>query len=196
MRGSSSLLTLALVLLLGGIGCARFNKKPPLKPFVPPPVTVRTMPDQVLVLGDPPPNLNLYADVMAIPFPLVTIEVEPPEPPRPPVAKTRPATPPVTVTTPGEPTPPPVSVPKLTQILTDDEVRRYRGELDEAANSADRILESTARRPLTAKQTEMVQQVRAFLRQAHEQRDADLVTARNLARRAAILARDLQSTLR
>ncbi len=189
-------LALTIALALTGTGCELFKKKTALKPFVPPPITVRTVPEQVLIVGDPPPLPGLFADASAIPFPLGTTQIEIPEPPRPPAARTRPSTPPVTVTTPGEPPPPPVSVPKLTQILTDDEVRRYRTELDDAAGAAERILESTTRRPLTAKQNELVRQIRAFLRQAQEQRDADLVTARNLARRAGILARDLQSTLR
>jgi hypothetical protein len=189
-----------LLLIASGTGCAhlRLGKKKPMpRPFVPPPVVVRTIPQQPLIIGDPPPNPGLFADIAFIPYPPFGKELELPERPKPPAPKPRPSPPPATTTeTPPEPTPPPVPVPKLTQILTESQVKQYRADYDEAAGSAERILESAARRSLNLAQTESVQQVRNFLRQAQEQRDTDLSAARNLARRAAILARDLQTTLR
>jgi len=191
---------LALIVLaaIGVAGCQRLplKKKAPLRPFVPPPVTVRTVPPQPLIITDPPPNPGLFLDVSSIPYPIFGATLELPERPKPPTPRFRPTTQPPPATEPAEPTSPPVSVPKLTQILSDEEARKYRAEMEEARGSAERVLEAAVRRPLNATQTELAQQVRVFLRQASEQRETDLVAARNLARRAAILARDLQSTLR
>jgi len=38
--------------------------------------------------------------------------------------------------------------------------------------------------------------IRSFTQQARDQRDTDLMTARNLAQRADVLAKDLQRSLR
>ena len=80
--------------------------------------------------------------------------------------------------------------------MSDEDVRKHRADMDEARGSAERVLDAAGKRPMTAAQAEMVRQVRDLLRQAQAQQDNDLVSARTLARRAAVLARDLQTTLR
>jgi hypothetical protein len=82
------------------------------------------------------------------------------------------------------------------QLLTADEQRRYQGELDQYLRSAEAIVAQAGMRTLDAQQSDMVVRIRAFTQQARDQRDTDLMTARNLAQRADILARDLQRSLR
>lgn len=192
--------TLFLLITLAAVpGCSRLavKKKAPLKPFVPPPIVVRTTPIEPLVIGEPPLNPGLYLDPESIPFPIFAPQLELPERPKPQPARTRPVTPPAPAVEPVEPpTPPPVAVPKLTQIMSDEDARKYRADVEEARSSAERVLEAASRRQLTSTQAGLVRQVRDFLRQAQTQQETDLVSARNLARRAAILARDLQGTLR
>lgn len=190
-------LILMLAVLLSGCTLLRPKPRPVPKPFVPPPPMVRTIPDEPLIVGEPPPNPMLFADIASIPFPIFAPKLEVLPPPRVDRPKTRPNTTPTPPTEAvAEPTPPPVPVPKLTQILTDQEVRRYRGELDQSTRTAEQILQSALGRQLNQTQSSTANQVRTLLRQASEQRETDLVAARNLARRAEILARDLQRTLR
>lgn len=104
-----------------------------------------------------------------------------------PAAQTAPEPPP------QQPAPEP---PKLVQLLTPAEQRRYQGELDAYLRSADAILASVAMRSLDTQQADLVVRIRSFSQQARDAREADLMTARNLAQRADVLARDLQRTLR
>jgi hypothetical protein len=189
----------AFILIATLAGCSRLplKKKVQLKPFVPPPIVVRTTPPaEPLIVGEPPPNPGLYMDPESIPFPIFGPQLELPERPKPQPTRTRPTPAPAPVEPVEPPAPPPVSVPKLTQIMSDEDARKYRSDVDEARGSAERVLDLAGRRALNGTQAELMRQVRDFLRQAQAQQDTDLVSARNLARRAAILARDLQSTLR
>jgi hypothetical protein len=199
MRITRAKLALMVWALLTASACARLplKKKEPIKPFVPPPIVVRTIPTEPLVVGEPPANPGLYLDPASIPFPIFAPQLELPERPKPQPVRTRPTAPPAPAPETVEPpVAPPVAVPKLTQIMSDEEARKYRADVDEARGSAEKVLDAAAKRPLTAEQGETVRQVRDLLRQAQAQQDTDLVSARTLARRAAVLARDLQTTLR
>jgi hypothetical protein len=156
------------------------------------------MPPEIPLITDMPPMVGgVYADLAEIAAPNLGPPIAMPErpPAPPPRQRPTPAVPP-TVELPVEPAPPPVQVPKLTRILTDEETRRYRGEVDQSTRTAEQVLEAASRRQLSNTQNVLAQQVRTFVRQAREQRDGDLVAARNLAGRALILARDLERTLR
>ncbi len=125
-------------------------------------------------------------------------EIDVPEPPpqqprrprRPTTAPIQPAQEPA----PAQPQSP--EPPKLVQLLTADEQRRYQAELDQSLRSAEAIVAQAATRTLDAQQSDLVVRIRAFTQQARDQRDTDLMTARNLAQRADVLARDLQRSFR
>jgi hypothetical protein len=199
MRTGRTRLMLIVWALVAASSCARLplKKKEPIKPFVPPPIVVRTIPVEPLVVGEPPANPGLYLDPASIPYPIFAPQLELPERPKPQPPRTRPATQPAPpAETVEPPVAPPIAVPKLTQIMSDEDARKYRTDVDEARGSAEKVLDTASKRPLTAAQAEVVRQVRDLLRQAQAQQDTDLVTARTLARRADVLARDLQTTLR
>src|SRR5262249_19594548 len=119
--------------------------------------------------------------------------VFPPPPTTPPVKRPPVATgtkpPPVTVT---EPTP---ATPRLGQIFTAEQSREYTKVLEDSAARAQRNLTVIERKRLTAEQGRRVETIRAFLKQAEQARDQDLLTAVNLARRADLLAKDLVESL-
>jgi hypothetical protein len=87
-------------------------------------------------------------------------------------------------------------VPRLTQLLSPEEQRQYNQEIDEALERAHRNVALIAQRPLNAEQQSLLERVHAFLQQTVELRQLDLVTARSLAQRADLLARDLERSTR
>lgn len=90
--------------------------------------------------------------------------------------------------------PEPAVLPKLTQLLTDEERWAYSKEIDDGLVRINEILKKVEGRPLTENQTLLLNRVRAFLRQVAETRKTDLVTARGLLERAELLAADLERT--
>jgi hypothetical protein len=117
-------------------------------------------------------------------------------PPRP--RPTTPVAPPTQeVDPPPTPAPPPVPVaPQLSEILTDDRTRQYQADIAAFVARARAVVKrASARRGLTARQTEAVQRINTFLQQAEESKAKDLVTAHELARRADLLGQDLLRSL-
>jgi hypothetical protein len=132
--------------------------------------------------------------------PLVTETQEPPAPP--PEPKPKPASTakrPVTAPKPlGEtkPVPEPSLVPKLTQLLSEEEQWEYNREIDEKLLAISQTLATLEKRPLKAEQMEVLARVRAFAEQTTKTREVDLITARSLVRRAELLAQDLEASTR
>jgi hypothetical protein len=87
-------------------------------------------------------------------------------------------------------------VPRLTQILSPEDERKYRSEIDGALEGARSALTSSSGRTLTPTQAAVAQQLRGMIRQVESLRATDLVSAQRLAERARILATDLSRSLR
>jgi hypothetical protein len=140
----------------------------------------------------PPPELALASwDVGELPPPEILPPLEIPERPAPP-----PRPKPRAEAPPPDPAPPATAVPQLGQLLTEEQERQYRGELDQALRETSAILNSVARRRLTRDQRSLAERARSFAIQAEAQRSVDLLTARNLARRAQILSQEIQRTIK
>jgi hypothetical protein len=83
----------------------------------------------------------------------------------------------------------------LGQIYTAEQVREYTKSLQESLDRVKRVLGAVEGKRLNSEQSEIVNRIRTFQKQAEQARDEDLVTAVNLARRADILAKDLLERL-
>jgi hypothetical protein len=182
------LCALALAVALGG--CSK-KPKATLRPMPLPPVPSYRIPADPEPMPEPPVNTLAALEVAELPAPASLPPLEIPDRPAPtPRARPRAGA------MPPESAAPPAPVPQLGQLLSEEEMRGYRAELDQAAKETSAILAAAARYPLTREQKSLADRARVLSRQAEAQRATDLVTARNLARRALILAQELQRTLR
>jgi hypothetical protein len=188
------LLQLILALSLGTTAC-RFQKRPAPRVFVPPLRTTRATVAIAQPELPPPPEIEIEIEppLLDIPANLPSAGAPPPSPvPRripPPVRATVPPPPAVV---PPEPVP---TAPRLGQIFTADQLREYNRALEESLDRVKKVLGTVAGRNLNSEQTQMVQRIQTFQRQAEQAREQDLVTAVNLARRADLLAQDLVKRL-
>ncbi|MBK7931507.1 MAG: hypothetical protein IPJ98_29745 [Bryobacterales bacterium] len=187
-----------LLLLLGGTVSTQtaclFRKKKPTPPpaQMPNPKPAATAKPEPM---PPPPRVDTRTPLSTVPAPPEQIDVPAP-PPQPPTRPPRP-TPAPAQTSPQEPAQPqPPAPPKLVQLLTPAEQRRYQQEMERYLRNAEAIVAAAGTRALNTQQADLVVRIRAFAQQARDQRDQDLMTARNLAMRADVLARDLQRSLR
>ena len=186
------LFPLLLVLSLGSTSC--LFRKPP-RAFVPPPA-----PPRPVIVAAPPevpaaPEIDSQATATLSPeLPSIMPTAPPPPPAAPP---RRPATATAPRTTPPSPVPQPETppLPRLGQIFTAVQLREYNQALDQSLEEVRRVLTIAAGKNLNAAQTEIVNRIRTFQKQAEQAREQDLVTAVNLARRADLLARDLLDRL-
>ncbi len=168
-------------------GCL-FKKQP--RAFHPPPLrptNAAVVEPKLPPVVEPPGELELSATFEAPALVIIMPDLAPPPKPvpappkRPPVAAApKPA--------PAAETPAP---PKLGQIFTADQTREYNRTLDESLDRVRRALETLAKKALSAEQTDILERIRTFQKQAEQAREQDLVTAVNLARRADLLAKDL-----
>ena len=181
-----------LVLSLGSTSC--WFRKPP-RAFVPPPA----QPKPVIVAVPPEVPAPPEIDANATPtLPSDLPSTMPSAPPPPPAAPPRrPATAAAPRTTPPPPAPQPETppLPKIGQIFTAAQLREYNQTLDQSLERVRRALTIAAGKNLNPDQSEIVNRIRTFQKQAEQAREQDLVTAVNLARRADLLARDLLERL-
>jgi len=198
MRGRL-LAVLCMAALLGTPSCHPFRRQ--RQPKVPPPVApapepVKPFPEarpRPVIYDFPAPPQLAATPPEAIPPPPVTPEWSVPPPPRP-----RPRREP-TVVLEREPQPEAprrASIPRLTQLLTPEEERKFNQEIDQRLERARRNLALLAQRPLNSDQQFAIERVHAFLQQTVEIRPFDVVTARSLAERADLLAQDLERSTR
>ncbi len=87
------------------------------------------------------------------------------------------------------------AIPRLGPVLTREQRRERNRLIDRDLDAARRIVAGIVARDLTAEQVNSARRIREFLRQAEEARSRDPALARNLAHRAAVLARDLAAGL-
>jgi hypothetical protein len=82
--------------------------------------------------------------------------------------------------------------PRLGQILSPEQIREFNRTLDESLDRVRKALAVLGRKNLSPEQAEMLKRIQVFRTQAEEARERDLGNAVNLARRADLLAKDLQ----
>ena len=90
----------------------------------------------------------------------------------------------------------PAAAPRLTQLLSKEKQWEYNREIDNLLLAVNGILDKLEKRPLAEDEMDLLGRVRAFAQQTTETRKVDLVTARSLARRAELLARELEQSTR
>lgn len=189
-----------LLLLLGGTVSTQtaclFRKKKPAPPPAQMPTPKPAAPAKTEPMP-PPPKVDSQTPLSTVPAPPEQIDVPEP-PPQPPRRPRRPTPVPAQPASqePAQPQPAAPEPPKLVQLLTPAEQRRYQEEVERYLRNAEAIVATAGTRTLNSQQADLVVRIRAFAQQARDQRDQDLMTARNLAMRADVLARDLQRSLR
>ncbi len=120
-----------------------------------------------------------------------------PPPPAPPKKKAPSAGAQVPAVSAEPPVPPPAApTPQLRPILSAGQKQELERLFNERLKRTQGLLASIGSRQLSAEQNDVVQQIRTFLKQAEESREADLLRANNLAERAEVLAQDLAKRLR
>lgn len=91
---------------------------------------------------------------------------------------------------------PAAEAPRLGQMLSPVEERHYNSLIDQSLGQAKGNLDSLANRILTADQQTDAREIRELIRQANEARKTDLVSAKGLADKAQVLARDLVNNVK
>ena len=164
-------------------------KKPPVV-FTPPPVAAQPPIPEATPLPPPPGDIVAATPEGPPSTPLSIPKVPGPPTPqptkRPPVA----ATPKAPTVPPSTDSPAP-TLPRLGQILTQDQEREYNRTIDESLGRVKAALARVEGKRLNRQQSDAVSRIRSFQKQAEQARERDLVTAVNLARRVDLLAKDL-----
>ena len=177
-------------------GCWQSSKS--ARTFTPPPPQAPQAIAQVDHLPDPPlvasvPDLS---DGALVPMGVA----EAPGPPAPRAAPHRGQA--ATTTTPPKPNateateqapPQATATPRLGQILPANQAREYNRQLDESLDRVKRAVTALQRKNLTGEQAEALNRIQVFEQQAERARERDLVLAVSIARRADLLAKDLQA---
>jgi len=190
---------LALLMALGSEGCRWFRRAPKPPPTVAPTKPATIPPAEPPAPKPPPePEIGLPPELPAgqpqiAPPP---VEIPKPRPPRvtrrPRPVRKAPAPPPEP---PEQPTKPATTLPQLQQILTPEQEWEANQVIDQCVLRVERALAALQGRRLTAEQVTSMTRMKAFIEQAQQTRKTDLLTARALAERAAVLAGDLLRSL-
>lgn len=177
---------LALLLMLSSTGCTWFGRKPKVAATPPQPHPVVTAP---VTTPEPEP-----AQPQVQPEPPQQVPTPPPAQPQPAPIPPKPK-PAVQTPKPQAPAPAPAP-PSFGQILSPQQQTELRNSYQQNAQFARQVLGQVKGRALSREQAETANRIRSFLSQADEAQAKDPATASQLAQRAQILARDLQSALR
>jgi hypothetical protein len=193
-------LSTALVLAFAFLstGCW-FGHHPPAA-FTPPPLQAAPVAAEPERLPEPPvaasiPDLSeSSAGPSTAPPGLIPNGVPeapaPPEPKAPPRRAVVIAPPKPAIAAPqADPQPPP----RLGQILSPEQTREYNRTLEESLDRVRKVLAVLVKKRLSPDQSEILNRIQVFQKQAEDARvERDLVKAVSLARRADVLAKDLQ----
>ncbi|HEY6346290.1 MAG TPA: hypothetical protein VIY49_32780 [Bryobacteraceae bacterium] len=187
------LAALLLPWIVSTTGCLFSSAKPATRAFRPPPVEAKA---EVVVIevpileetgppvDGPKPEPN-PAEIATISIPQL------PEPPQPAPPKPHAPAPPKAAAPAPAPAPP-----VITQAFTQEQSDELNHNYNEFLGQVKRDLEVLDHRRLGGDQPAQVSRIRKFEEQAKQEHDRDLVTAVELARRAASLAADLVSRVR
>jgi hypothetical protein len=187
------LAALLLPWILSTTGCLFSNAKPTARAFRPPPVEAKAVVviPEVPILEEAGPPVD-GPEPVPNPSEIATIRF-PDLPKGPELAPAKPHTPaPVKATAPAPAPTPPV----ITQAFTQEQSDELNHSYNEFLGQVRRDLAVLDHRRLGADQSVEVSQIRTFEKQAEQEHNRDLVTAVELARRAASLAADLVSRVR
>ena len=201
---------LAAALVLPGSGCFWKRKAAPPPPAPPPPASDEIIPPSPKprkpavipapeqVGGTQKPTVPSAQDQPVLQSETPKVAPPPPEPAKKPPQRRSRATPPVS---PSPTVPAPQAVPaekpvQLGEMMPEEQRAQYLKEFDENINEAQRALSRMQGRILTSEQEEERVRVQNFLKQSRETRDEDLRNAVQLSKRAAVLAQELEKTLR
>jgi hypothetical protein len=181
-----------VVFLMGGC------HKPPQRVLVPPPPAPMARPQAPPELPQPP-QVDTRTSTPST-LPAATAEVPAPPPPAPVKVKRpprrTPTPPPPVIAAPAQPSDPTPEAPQLGQILSPQEVRQLNADIERSAQVTQSSLQSLSGKNLNAQQQAAASQAQSFLKQAMEIRSSDLPSARSLAQRAEVVARDLAASVR
>jgi hypothetical protein len=207
MARAAVALTLALTLS----GCM-FNKKlAPAPAPVPAPARIPAPTASKPPVAQPqlPPAPDLGSapapSVTSLPAPVTSTSTAPPPAPAKPKPVSRrpnrakPVQPPVATSVPasGSPTSPAsVTAPRLEEMLTPAQQAEMNHAVDQSTAAARVTLSRLQGHKLTTEQTDTADRIRTFASQAEQARKTDLRSAAQLARRAEVLARDLEASLK
>lgn len=149
----------------------------------------------------PPPGVEPPAPGLPEEAPPGTPEEELPPAPQPEPQRRRRISRPAPAAPVSAPKPAPVEepagpAPQLGEVITPEQRSELRRVFDEASSQAKQSLGKLEGRTLSGERAESVARVRAFLAQAESLLESDLRSAAELARRAALLARDLAGAVR
>lgn len=199
MRGRSALAAALCAVVLIGPACRkRAPAAPPPPAFQPPPpITPAPVPMEEPAAVE---KQQTPAELPKPPVPSVTEQLPPPPrparprrpAPRPAPAKPEEAAP---APQPAE-TAPAAPRPRLGEVLPGDAAAQYARQLEADMAAARQVLNALRGRRLSREQTDLANRIRTFLQQAERIRPRDLAAAAELGRRAALLAQELQRTLR
>jgi type IV secretory pathway VirB10-like protein len=194
--------TAIAILFVGLSGCHTWFGKPkpePIQTPAPPrPAEVKPPPPKVEVPPGPPPKIDTKQP--DVPAAVAVIPTPPAPKPRHKREPKKPATGTGATLNPlqnpkegggSAEAAAPSPVPKLGEILSDDQKLQHQKICDESLKRAREALAQLRGRSLSTDQKESVTRIKAFINQAEQSRERDPQTARQLAERADVLSRDL-----
>lgn len=190
---------IVMILATALTGC--MFKKP--APAPPPAAIPAAVPVPAPAPPPTPPVDPIPIPILDLPTPSVPsapIDMPQPTAPKPVVVRRRrpapkpPASKPVTVVPPAPSAPAPA--PQLGEILTPAQQIELSRAVDQSTLAARAALTRMRARNLTSDQSETAARIKTFADQADQARKTDLRAAVQLARRAEVLARDLESSIK
>ncbi len=165
----------------------------PVRAFVPPPAIV-----PALVVLREPDEIETQPPVSVLPPPPLPPALSRVPPPprsvrrRPPAVAAKPEPEETAPEVPAEPAP----EIRLGEVLPGEVARSLEQQFARDSAAASQVLDRIRGRRLSREQADLAARIRAFLQQAQQLRSRDLSAAAGLARRAALLAGELNRTLR
>jgi hypothetical protein len=183
---------IVVLMLAPGLTSCRLFRKPKPVPIPAPPVQVQPAPVPKPPNPEPevpPPELKPSEPQPPAPFPQPLPELPPPPSQKRP-SPVGPRIPPPAIQ------PPPPPAPQLRPMLSSVQRQELVRTINERIGRARGVLKSLEGKRLAREQTDMVNQILTFIRQAEEARRTDLLRANNLAERAEVLANDLANQVR
>lgn len=201
MKPAAAILTAGLAMLLAGCLVRGTPKTVQAAPAAPKPAVAPAP-------AAPPPPLSIPQTHVELPPPQPLTDealatTQPPEEPAPtppapkPARPTRPAAthsepaaqPPAVVGPPAEP----AERPPVGELLSQEEQRQLLGEMQRARQDARRLLDNASAHRLNRQRQQLKQSVEQYLKLSEEaEKHGDLRQARELADRAAVLAKEIQ----
>jgi hypothetical protein len=205
----ASLRRYALLWAVAFVACPGCRKQAPPAVFTQPPAAVAPQPRIAPAAIPDPPKPESSGVRKPVDPPLQSEPMQVPPPPAEPkkAARRRAKPQPPAPVAPVAATPAPAAeeiestdktdkTPHLGILLSADEQQRLNSEIDQDLKQANGLLVTISAKRLTPAQQDIVAQIRSFVEQTEILRKTDLQSAGGIARKAAVLAADLDARLR